>query len=376
MQLSRASLRAELGPALAIAIVASLCLAACSSSSGGSVPPSSTGDAASGSPVLTPSAARALLAATTGTNNKANAKLSSSLLASYEAGSAYELDDATYQAELLAKRDSSFKPSNSAFTIELEALGLVRQTAWPADLLTIGDQKSLSKTAPKTTECGTMLDFERTSPGGRWQIVLEPSTNASPLPHLATSRGGYLQPVSGADERAAKVLPSQVSKDLLAEETTGKLGPFKSSDFTGKCWELPNPRADVVSAEQKGLSQRDLYSPVSPTDTSAFALRDGGAVVMFTLRFEDQVIAASGAIAWKPTAVAAGAGGAWQYFLAAGAYSQVIEKGEIQIAAEINPGGKTYSVIGTYPGITSVTGTKASTSTTTPGGTLTSYLSR
>ena len=97
---------------------------------------------------------------------------------------------------------------------------------------------------------------------------------------------------------------------------------------------------------------------------------------MFTLRFEDQVIAASGAIAWKPTAVAAGAGGAWQYFLAAGAYSQVIEKGEIQIAAEINPGGKTYSVIGTYPGITSVTGTKASTSTTTPGGTLTSYLSR
>ncbi|MGO9558712.1 MAG: hypothetical protein ACLPQS_01025 [Acidimicrobiales bacterium] len=370
-----------IGPPALVAAVVSLCLAACTSTAGSAATttPSTqapSGNPANGSPVITPSAARALLAKTTATNNEANAKLSSSLLASYEAGSAYELDEATYEAERLAERESSFKASNPAFTIDLKALGLVRQTAWPADVLTIGIQKSLVKASPATPACGTMLDFARTASSGRWQIVLEPSTNASGLPHLATSSDGYLQPLSSTDEGAAKAVPGEVSKALLTEETSGKLGPFKSSDFTGKCWQLPNPRSDVISAEQKGFSQRDLYSPVSPADTSAFALRGGGELVMFTLRFEDQVLAASGAIAWSPSSVAAGAGGAWEYFLAAGSYSQVVEKGELQIAVEVAPGQESYSVVGAYPGITSVTGTKASSSTTTPSGTLTSYLNR
>ncbi|MGO9198156.1 MAG: hypothetical protein ACLQK4_13640 [Acidimicrobiales bacterium] len=378
MDQSRARIhRTQVGSFAGLAVVASLCLGACSSGAGsaGSSSSTSAAQAGSGSSVVTPEAARALVAPTMTTNNKANASLSSSLLASYEAGSAYSLDNATYEADRLAKRQTHHAPPYSPFTIELKALGLVRQTAWPADFVTVGLTSPLAKTSPKTPSCGSLFEFERTSASGRWRIVLEPEISGTALPALAVGAGGYSPRPSGATERAAAALPSEVSAALLAEETSGKLGPFKSSDFTGACWQLPNPRGDIVYAEANGFGQRDLYSTITPRDTAAFALNGGGALVVFTLRFDDQLIASSSSrpVTWTQVSLSKYPGAAWMYFLAAGLYSQVTEKGEIQVAVDLAPGGKHYSVVGSYSGITSVTGTKTKSSGPPPSGTLTSF---
>jgi hypothetical protein len=359
--------------AAALAAV-SLVLAACSSSpsKGGSrTPPTSTGRSstngssaggsssgasANGDAVITPGAAREIVAPTMITNNRANATLDSSLLASYEAGSAFTLDNASYEADRAAR----FVPPASPFAVDLRDLGLVHQTSWPASFLAIGTQQTLVRNAPKGPTCGTLLDFERTSASSRWHIVLEPSVNANALPTPAKTAGGYEVAVSAARQREAGRLAGEVRAAFLSEETSGNLGPFAKSDFTGSCWELPDPRADVVQAEASGLSQRDLFSTVPRSTTAAFALSGGSTLVIFTLDTEDQVVETSPSdpITWTHPSLSKEPGAAWTYFLPTGYYSAVNEWGAIEIAVVLSPSGRSWSVVGSYSGITKLSGQK------------------
>ncbi|HLI43593.1 MAG TPA: hypothetical protein VKU92_03900 [Acidimicrobiales bacterium] len=349
---------------VAAAAVAAAVLGACSSTGGGASP--KTGKPASdAAPVVSPSAARAILGPTMATNNRANARLDSSLLASYEAGSAFALDNATYEAD----RAAHFRPPPAPFTVDLMQLALTRQTAYPAKFVAEGIQHSLSKSAPAAaTSCGTILTFERASSRSPWRIVLEPSLKASQLPRLASGSGGFAPAVDQARRRVADGLPEKVVQALLTEETTGRLGPFRPSDFTDPCGGIPNPRQDVTSAEAAGFSQRDLFRTAARPDTTAFALAGGGTLVMFTLRFEDQLLATepSNLIDWSHPSLSQSPGEAWTYFLSAGTYSEVSESGELEMAVELSPSGTSWRFVGSYGGVTSVTGHRATPSSAPP----------
>jgi hypothetical protein len=299
------------------------------------------------------------------TNNRANARLDSSLLASYEAGSAFTLDNASYEADRVAH----FRPLPSPFTVDLTELAVTRQTSFPARFVAEGIQRPLSKSAPAApTSCGTILTFERGSPRSPWRIVLEPSLAASQLPHLAGGSGGFSPAVDAARRRVADGLPARVVRALLTEETTGRLGPFRPSDFTDPCGGIPNPRQDVTSAEAAGFGQRDLFRTAARPDTTAVALAGGGTLVMFTLRFEDQLLATepSNLIDWSHPSLSRSPAEAWTYFLAAGTYSEVNESGELEMAVELSASATSWHFLGSYGGVTSVTGHRATPSPAPP----------
>ena len=306
------------------------------------------------------------------TNNTANAQLNGRLLATYESGSAFALDDATYRADRAAK----FQPPNSPFTVDLSGVAVDRAASWPARFLAVGTQRSLLPKAPAGPSCDALLYFGRQSAKGRWQLYLEPTVNASAAPRPATVAGGFAAPVSAAARSASKSLPEKLVKALYAEETSGRLGPFSKSDFTGSCWQLPNPRLDLIGAEASGFSQRDLFSVLRRPDTSAVALKGGSTLVTFTLRFEDQLIASSSSrpVPWTHASLKKNPGAAWTYFLPAGTYSQVNESGELEVAVLLGPNAKSWQVIGAYTGVTSVRGKKAKRAPTSGGGTLASFI--
>jgi hypothetical protein len=335
------------------------------------------GSGEQGRPVLTPAAAKAIVGPTMSRNNRANASLDTSLLASYEAGSAFRLDSATYRAVRRAERATGSKAwarsIGGPFSVSLRTVAIERTGAYPARFLAIGDVKPLSPSSPSGPRCATILEFERRSARASWRIVLEPTVDAS----LSSSRlpSGYERRPSKRLARQASRLPGAVVKALLAEETSGKLGPFKRSDFAGGCWQLPNPRADVLGANASGFDQRDLFSVLKPSDTSVFPISAKSALAVFTLDYDDQLIAGSTSrpLPWTHPSIGKDPSAAWTYLLPKGYYSEVSEKGELEVAAEVSASGS-YVVVGSYEGVTSLTGRRARRGgSPSPGGTLTSF---
>jgi hypothetical protein len=290
-------------------------------------------------------------------NNRANTELSSGLLSSFETGSSYVLDAATYRADQIAERQSGAKVPYSPFTLEPEVSGFDKTASFPAKFLVGGKTVTKAAKAPKGPACGSLLVFSKEGVGRPWKIVLEPSTNAKGLPHLAT-RGGYLRRLSDRQARAASGLARKVSAALIREETTGELGPFTKADFNGSCWQLPNPRSDLVTGEAAGYTARDLYSPLSPSDTSSFALTGGRTLVVFTIKFTDELEATNPSlpVRWTHVPVRKDPAGAWTYLLGTGRYLVVKEEGQLQVAAVLAPQLNSYRILGAYYGITSLTG--------------------
>ncbi|HET9091818.1 MAG TPA: hypothetical protein VFN50_05380, partial [Acidimicrobiales bacterium] len=173
-----------------VLVVSGLLLSACSSSAG-SAADRAGGSSSSGGAVVSPSAARAVVRRTMATNNTANAELNGRLLATYEAGSAFALDDASYRGDRAAR----FRPPNSPFTVDISAVAVARRASWPARFLAVGTQRSLLPKAPAGPSCDALLYFERQSAGGRWRLFLEPTVNASASPRPATGAGGFAAPV-------------------------------------------------------------------------------------------------------------------------------------------------------------------------------------
>ncbi len=309
--------------------------------------------------MASPGEVRHVLSETMAKNNRANAALDTGLLATYEAGSAFAIDAANYQAERKAEKATRTSPPNAPFEVEDQLSVLEREPSWPVQLLAGGRIVSTGKKAPKGPSCDSLLDFEKTGSSRPWKIVLEPAIGPS-LPHLAV-RGGYAAPVSAGAVRAADSLPKRLVRALFHLETSGQLGPLKRSYFTGGCWQLPNPRVDLVNAEAAGYAARDTYSPVVPADTSVFALSGGKTLAIFTLRFKDEVIAPSPSspVDWTHPSLNGNSAAAWTYLLPAGRYLQVTERGELQVAAVLSSSRKSYTIIGDYYGFIAVEGSRA-----------------
>lgn len=365
---------------IAAPALASLCLAGCvtSTASSGGGPKLTPKVTHVDGRVITPAQAKAVVTSTMTTNNRANKAFDSKLLATYESGSAFTLDHSTYLQDRLALAAKDPLTAYEPFTVEVSEVGVPGRTGYPFHWLALGTQVLESKSAPATSTCVAALDFSRTSAGQPWRIDIEPSLPASLTPKLAIGKDGYVASPGGRGFTArVDALPGRVVAALRSEELTGKLGPFTKSDFTRQCGAIPNPRVDVESGEAEGLDARDTYAVDRGTASSAYALTGGRALVLFTLNFDDEVTAgADTPLSWSHKATKADPAPAYEYLLPVGDYSHVSESGELEIAAVLSPSGS-YSIVGSYSGITAITGTKATaTPTGTTPGTLTAFVSR
>ncbi len=164
---------------------------------------------------------------------------------------------------------------------------------------------------------------------------------------------------------------------------SGHLGPLKAADFDGSCWAIPDPRKQLQQTEAAGLSGRDLYEPAGQTAAYLIAAprtggagsgsspgsRDataaGGVLVLFTLRFDNELFGTGEApVVWTVQP----ASDPVSVLLPAGHYASVYEHGELELAAEVQKDGH-LSIVGEYAGVTSVKGNLARAAAG-PGGTL------
>lgn len=341
-----------------VVVLIALSLASCSSSS-------SKGPAPNHGGALTPVSARRVLARTVTRNNRANATLSSRLLSSYETGSAFRIDDATYRAE----RRAHFRPPAEPFGIRLEYLSILRPPSSPAAFVAEGLERSLLPHPPAAPRCGSVYVFERATPAAPWRIALEPATDPGALGGLARTRGGYSPAVSPAARRRARAVAEEVASALMREETTGALGRLRRSDFAGTCWQLPNPRADLEQGESAGYDVRELITPMPQGDVADVPLSRGRFLSLFTLRIVEQTVALSpqNPIVWTHPPLASAQSEAYTYLLRAGRYSDVDETIEAEVAAEVGTTSSDWHLVGGYDGVVNVTGIRTRRSKSTPG---------
>jgi|GEM_PF-2823139 len=348
--------------ALAAGLLAG-CTSAASPASGGS---STTSPGRGGT--LTVAEADAIVRSVMATNNRANAHLDTRLLGSYEAGSAYTIDAAQYQASRLAHASNNVPFS----VVPLETVLAPGSATSPERFVVVGKTVLLKK-LPKSQlgSCpsnDTLLVFQR-SAGGRWQIVLEPSASTGAFARFATTAGHVASPVPSSLASTAGGVPGRVARALVRYEASGALGPFRRSDFSGSCWAVPDPRAAVQGALQAGFDARELFSPSGAALT--YPLEGGRALELFTLRFADTIVAGSGtSIYWRHDSTIPSSA-----LLPVGHYSRVTESGAVEIAAFVSPSGS-YQLCGAYSGTTSITGVRAKVSSGGTGPTLLGFVRR
>lgn len=353
---------ARAAPPVSLFIVG-VVLASCTVTSGSQHPPR-------GRAVISPPTARRILARDVVTNNRANATLSRYLLSSYESGSAFRIDEATYRGD----RDAHYLPPQAPFGITLQEMSVPRQSSYPAQFVVEGLEHSLLRHPPVQARCGSVYVFERSSPAVPWRVALEPETDPGALGGLARGRAGFAPVPSRREVRLAAVVPGELAKAFLREETTGSLGRLRASDFTGQCWQVPDPRADLEQGEASGYDLRELISPGSPADAAVASLTGGRTLVVLTLRFEEQITAPSATdpISWTHPPLSSHEADSYTYFLRAGQYSEVDQTTEVEVAADVGSTASQWRLVGGYEGVVSVTGTRMKKASTTPG-TLASY---
>ncbi|MGH9291238.1 MAG: hypothetical protein ACRDZ6_00475, partial [Acidimicrobiales bacterium] len=355
------------GMAALLLAVAGLVLAGCSSPApgpgsgpgAGSAPGPGTGSATSGR--FGARQADALVKTTMTTNNTANSKLDERLLASYETGSALDIDAAQYRGARLSGtnagstpfalhlRQTVIGPSSSGRATDLESFVAVGRS-----YLLKKQPRSAKSSCPHPD---TVLVFESRH-GGAYKIALEPSADAGAVPRITTSRRDLAPALSAPLARSAARLPGAIATALERYEASGKLGGLSKGDFSGVCWALPNPRAELREAARAGFEERDLYRATG--SVVSYPVSGHRAFVIFTLRSAESILAPSGNyVEWQHSRDDPSS-----YLLASGHYSRVTEQSEIEVAATTGAvsgaSRMLYEIIGSYEGIVSIAGTRVS----------------
>ena len=333
--------------------------------------------------IISPREAAAILGRTSATNNKANTTNDLSLLRTYETGSALAIDGSQYNIASLAKLLGTKPSPNAPFTIRPLQVVVGDGSSYPAGFLAVGatDLEGSPKNAGSCPHADTLLQYEKSSPGAAWRIDLEPSANGGSFVMLSTENG-VATPLTSAERAAAAGVPQRVANDLQNYEVSGRLGPFVAADFNGPCWAIPDPRKQLQQTEAAGLGGRELYQPAGASVAYLIAANRhsasppkaagpsvgkpaaGAVLVIFTLRFDNELFGTGQSpVDWTvqpatdPVSV----------LLPAGHYSSVYERGDLELAAELQKDGR-LSLLGEYSGVTSVKGVLATASG--PGGTL------
>lgn len=287
--------RALVAAVAAVALPVAAAISGCGASggthsSGSSAPPS----------LITKQQAQQVLSQYTAANNRSNKLRDPSVLASYEAGSSYQLDQGSYRWTKVTD------PSNRNYTA-ISYLSPVfyipQQLHYPAWFVVRAWQQDAKKPGSGPAGGYIYLIFTKASASAKWMEVLEPFavSSSATLPQVATDANGFAEPVTAADAQRLAVAPSKLpSLDVSylnygtyqqmtqqLEKTRG-LKPKSQPKPVG----FANGQANLNDVHDlafwrktmpRGSSQTDLYTT---TSDPVYALRttDGGALVFYDLR--------------------------------------------------------------------------------------------
>jgi hypothetical protein len=302
-----------------------------------------------------------VVAETMATNNRANASLDLSLLKTYEAGSALAIDAASY-AE--SRKVTGISCAYAPFGLKVLQAATLGSGAYPQRFVVLGTTYELplrkgctsAKSACPTPD--SLFEFERSGPASHWRIVLEPSADSGRIVDLATN-GSSARSLTAAQAASAQRVPHAAAVALQSYGVTGRLGPLSAAEFTSKCWLLPSPRAAFEQYAKGGVSESQIYSPMS--GEVSLPLAGGAALAIFVLGVKSTLVPASrgSSIDWisDPAADPVTA------LLPSGQYSRITERGQLELGAVTSARGG-FRIIGAYTGVTSIAGVKGSS----PGG--------
>jgi hypothetical protein len=229
---------------------------------------------------LTLAQARQVLAGYTAANNRANARMSDSLLATIETSSSYAIDSGIYRVQQ-AERSTpypAFGPKRAAFYIPRQS-----PAAYPHWFVVQVVNASLASPGKST---GTeYLVFTQAAPGAPWLNTVEPYVVGGATPGIATSADGLAIPVS-ATGTALAVQPASIAAVTAAALDGGQGGAPAA------------PAAPVALASPANLADRldeafwrkqipaaavtDRHAPAPGTPVFGLATTDGGALLFYT----------------------------------------------------------------------------------------------
>jgi hypothetical protein len=279
----------------AMAAIPAVALAGCGGSGAGSSAGSSSQKQGTTHPsggVITPAGARQVLAQFTSTNNQANKLRQASVLASYEGGSSYQIDAASYrQSLILDKKNKDYAP----VTYSDPVVYVPRQTSYPAWFVV----RTLTEGPKITSPPYTYLLFTRASASAKWIEVLEPATSGLPKqtpPTVATDAAGYATQVSPADATGLPLAPSalpakQVTYLDVGNIPTKPLRPGLPTPKRPKVVTFANGNTGLGDLHDKAFWHSRLPSGSTQLDQHqvttdpVYALRttDGGALVFYDI---------------------------------------------------------------------------------------------
>jgi hypothetical protein len=232
-------------------------------------------------PPVSMAGAKAVLAGYATANNRSNAKMSDSLLGTYESGSSYALDAGFYRAERGAKSAPypAFTPAQAQFYIPREA------AAYPHWFAALATNVGLAK---GSRDLGIeYLVFTQAAPGAPWKDADEPYV----------PKGGAAATIAlDADGLATAVAPG--ASGLALTPATISTVTARSLDGAGP---VTNP-GNLADFEDQAFWRRTLPKDTavsvrhSPTNGPVFGLRttDGGALLFYTDAAETRLTAPRG----------------------------------------------------------------------------------
>lgn len=232
-------------------------------------------------PYITENEAAAIMAELSKVNNKANAGLDSALLATYEAESSFEIDNAEYKI-----RRANGKPYES-FTYTLRKAYIPAGSAYPQWILVdcTFDDSSI--------DVATVLTREKA--GAAWKLVLAVVPEGN-LPEVDTDANSNLVLVDPDDADGMVDSPAAIVKAQAAYLTEGAESDAAKLFGTHR-------RATTILGSKTGLHNSLLFvnedtavkekAPtssfnvtVAPYPIRALRTRDGGALAFYTTRME------------------------------------------------------------------------------------------
>ena len=291
--------RALVAALAAVALPTAAVITGCGSSGGSH----SAGPAAPPS-VITKQQAEQVLSQFTAENNRSNSLRDPSFLASYEAGSSYQLDQGSY------RWTKTTDPSNKNYTA-ISYLNPVfyvpQQRAYPAWFVVRSWQQNTKKQGSGPAGGYGYMVFTRSSASAKWMEVLEPDVvgSSARLPQIATDANGFAEPVTAANAGQLAATPGKLPSQDVSYLNYGTYQ--KTDQQLEKEYELTHPgykpkvpsrpqpfangQANLVDVHDlsfwrknlpQGSTESELYAT---TSDPVYALRttNGGALVFYDL---------------------------------------------------------------------------------------------
>ncbi|HYZ54512.1 MAG TPA: hypothetical protein VE733_13570 [Streptosporangiaceae bacterium] len=281
----------------AVAVPAAAAITGCGAS-GGSHSARATAPTAPPS-VITKQQAQKVLSQYTAVNNRSNQLRNPSYLATYEAGSSYQLDAGSY------RWTKSTDPANhnySAASFLHPVFYIPQQLHYPAWFAVRAWQQDAKKPSSGPAGKYIYLIFTRSSAKAKWMQVFEPfALSGAKLPQVATDANGFAEPVTAADAQRLAITPGKLPSQDVNYLNYGfynqmmtqqlKLRGLKPKKSLAKPVRFASAQANLVDVQDQqfyhktmpqGSTQNDLYAT---TSDPIYALRttNGGALVFYDL---------------------------------------------------------------------------------------------